>query len=274
MIWDAKDVKLLRESEAENQIASVALSGNGSVVCAVTKAGSIVVLDPASGSCSARYQIKTERPWLGDVDRPFMLEEKELSAVGLTESGKFAVIGAEDRSVLLWDLSAGTEIAKLTGHQYPVKAVAINRTGEWVITASGNALRIYHLPDESPLYKITERTQIASVSMSQQGDLGLSAAGKVINVWSTADGRIIGSLRGHSGRVSYVSLDPAGRFAISCSEDRTLRLWSLSDMSCLGLLNAAASLTRCACNVSHERILAGDSNGQLYFLQHVGAGNR
>ena len=155
-----------------------------------------------------------------------------------------------------------------------VNRIGTNRTGEWVITASGNALRIYHLPDESPLYKITERTQIASVSMSQQGDLGLSAAGKVINVWSTADGRIIGSLRGHSGRVSYVSLDPAGRFAISCSEDRTLRLWSLSDMSCLGLLNAAASLTRCACNVSHERILAGDSNGQLYFLQHVGAGNR
>lgn len=271
MVWDARNVKLLCESKADGTITSVALSGNGSVICAATKSGSILVLDPASGSCLASYQIKKERPWTGDISAPFMLGKEDLSVVGLTENGAVAVIGAEDRSVIVWSLADGAKVTELTGHQYPVNALAVNGSGEWCITGSGNTLRIYRLPNPSPLHKMMERTHIASVSISQKGDVGASAAGKAVNIWSTADGKLIGTLRGHSGRVSCVFLDPAGRFVISCSEDRTLRLWSLSGMSCVGLFNAIVGLECCASNLSQRRILAGDSNGQIYFLQHVSA---
>ncbi len=272
-VWDAHEVKMLRQSKSGNRLNCIALSGNGAVACAATREGALLVLDPASGSCVAKHEIKNERPRGLSASEPFMVQRGDLLAVGLSASGDIAIVGTEDRSAILWNLSAGSAIGQLAGHQYPVGAAAISADGKWCLTGSGNTLRIFRPPNESPLHTITERTHITSVSMSRQGDVGLSAVGKAINIWSIREGRKLGTLSGHSGRVSGVSLDPAGGFAVSCSEDRTLRLWSLSDMSCLGLFNVTAHLTCCACNVSRGRIIAGDSTGRVYFLQYV-AGSR
>ena len=50
---------------------------------------------------------------------------------------------------------------------------------------------------------------------------------KTLKLWDLADGRCLRSLEGHTSYVNSVALSPDGRFALSGSDDRTLKLWAL-----------------------------------------------
>ena len=46
------------------------------------------------------------------------------------------VTGSDDKTVRLWDVSKGTEIANLQGHTQPVNCVAISPDGKTLVSAS------------------------------------------------------------------------------------------------------------------------------------------
>ena len=64
----------------------------------------------------------------------------------------------------------------------------------------------------------------------------LVGATLLIAVLDTGTGETLMDLEGHTGGVKSIDLSPDGRYALSGSDDRTLRLWDLSTGEQLALL--------------------------------------
>jgi WD40 repeat protein len=61
----------------------------------------------------------------------------------------------------------------------------------------------------------------------------LSVPPPASKLWDAATGREVGVLRGHKRGVWCVQFSPVDQVLASCSGDATVRIWALSDRSCL-----------------------------------------
>ncbi|KAK7204805.1 WD40-repeat-containing domain protein [Myxozyma melibiosi] len=66
----------------------------------------------------------------------------------------------------------------------------------------------------------------------------LVAAGTVfgsIDVWSVEKGEVIAVLNGHEGSIFNVQFSKSGDMIVSCSDDRSIRLWDIASETCLAV---------------------------------------
>lgn len=68
-----------------------------------------------------------------------------------------------------------------------------------------------------------------------------------VRVWagSRTPGKALGALRGHTGKVTRVALCGDGTHAASSSEDGTVRVWDVTALSCVKVLEANAGPVLC-----------------------------
>jgi len=78
------------------------------------------------------------------------------------------------------------------------------------------------------------------------------------------------TLLGYSRVVNSVSIASESRFAISTSEDTTLKVWDIDSGMLIANFSAEQELSTCAVVSDGTTIVAGDSSGQVYFLRLEG----
>lgn len=100
-------------------------------------------------------------------------------------------VGLDDKSALLWDANSASQIAKLTGHEGAVTAVAFSPDNKIFATGSDDT---------------------------------------TIRLWSR-DGTSVAVLRGHEGSIQSLAFSPSGRFLVSASRDGTARIWDVKAKS-------------------------------------------
>lgn len=151
-------------------------------------------------------------------------------SVALTPDGHYAVSGADDFTVRVWDLERGAQVHCFQGHNDWIRAVAVSSDNRWAVSASDDqTIRLWDLESST-----------AATVISALGDwpraLAITPDGKRILV--AGDGyniqlRTIGKagafnlLKGHRGAVNAIVVTPGGRHAISGADDRTIRVWEL-----------------------------------------------
>ncbi|MBI3242753.1 MAG: WD40 repeat domain-containing protein [Chloroflexi bacterium] len=241
-LWDVSDLsapKSLGEplTGHADTVWSVAFSPNGKTL--------------ASGSDDT-----TVRLWdVSDPGAPKQLGELltghtgSVLSVAFSPDGKTLASGSDDATVRLWDVSdlgAPKQLGEpLTGHTGSVLSVAFSPDGKTL--ASGSADRTVRLwnvstalntsvPDRStpkplgePLTGHTNR--VSSVAFSPDGATLASGSFGEIRLWdvSTAPKALGEPLTGHTSAVYSVAFNPDGVILASGSDDRTVRLWDVSD---------------------------------------------
>ena len=88
---------------------------------------------------------------------------------------------------------------------------------------------------------------IYSVSFSPDDNYVLARSyygeyNKVVRIWDTKTGQLIGCLEGHTGSVYSASYSPDGKYIVSASSDNTIRIWDAKTRQQVGcLLGGVAS---------------------------------
>ena len=164
----------------------------------------------------------------------------------ISPDGRRLLIGGEDNRAQLLDTSSGEVVLTLEDHQGVVRDAAFSFDGKLIVTgADDQTLKIWSVADGSLIRTMTlpnfSRTanattdevlsalpaEITSVAISSDGTQMLSGSrDHSVKVWETKTGRLLLSLRGHTGPVTSVGFNAKGDMIVSGSEDQTVRIWN------------------------------------------------
>jgi WD40 repeat protein len=100
--------------------------------------------------------------------------------------------------------------------------------------------------------------------MSQDERLLVTGGGdKALNLWNVNTGQLIGRMQAHTSDVEAAAFSPDGKFVVSTSEDRTVRIWSVSNQEHIATLFFQKRGEKYA-GVTFENKAFGDQNSGLF----------
>lgn len=164
-------------------------------------------------------------PIYTDPDSTFL----DLYAVDVSDDGAFVAAGGTDSLVRVWDVASGELLARLEGHEFGIRDLDFDPTGEYIVSG------------------------------------GLR--GEVI-VWDwDAPDPLLRPLKGHTQTISGVNFSPDSSTVLSGSLDFTIRVWDIETAFEVRRYELDAvtlqSVQSVAFNPDGELILSGQIDGTL-----------
>jgi WD domain, G-beta repeat len=187
-LWDVATGRQLRDYPGHtNWVTAVAFAPDGRRVLSGSYDQTLRLWDMESGRLLRVLAGHTER----------------VKSVAFAPDGRRAVSGGYDRTVRLWDCEAGREVGRYRGHGHWVLSVAFAPDGRHVLSGGyDRSLRLWRVPRKPAGW--------------------LAGLGRLVR-----GGGEVRRFLGHAHAVTGVAFCPDGRFALSGSTDRTLRLWDV-----------------------------------------------
>ncbi|TFJ86695.1 hypothetical protein NSK_001783 [Nannochloropsis salina CCMP1776] len=175
----------------------------------------------------------TWRLWDVESGQELLLQDghyKETHAIAFQGDGALVVTGDYAGIGHVWDLRSGKSIYQLHGHTEKVLCADWSPSGYQIATGSSeNVVKIWDVRRRQNIYTLPAHSAlVAAVKYAPDDGEFLATAsfdGKA-KVWGMRDFRLLRTLEGHEGRVVGVDWTPDGRRLVSCSHDRTFKVWA------------------------------------------------
>jgi len=298
-LWELATGQCLRTLEGHtNWVHSVAISADGRFALSGSSDKTIRLWELATGKClrtleghtssvssvvissDERFALsgsgdKTLRLWelaTGKCLRTLEGHTDEVISVAISPDGLFALSGSGDKTLRLWTISLSGEIAPFIVAQ-PQSALEIFKT-----TSDFKAL----LAEAEDSLKSSD-IRAAAQSLTYARKLpGYKLSTEALELW-----RMVGKygirkrfssawlskiLRDHISTVTSVVFSLDGRFALSGSADKTLRLWDLATGQCLRILEGHTELVHSVAISADGRFALSGSNDQYLRLWDLATG--
>jgi WD40 repeat protein len=164
--------------------------------------------------------------------RTFDGQAEEVCCVAFNPDGKTLAAGITDKTIKVWDLATGNDIATLDGHSDNIGSVVFSPDGKTLASRRFGAktIKLWSLATGERTATLKGHTDaVESVAFSPDGKtLASGSDDKTIELWDVATGRNIATLKGHADPVVSVAYCPDGKSLISASKDKTIRLWDVA----------------------------------------------
>eukprot|EP00917_Polyrhabdina_sp_WS-2016_P010581 GHVP01023310.1.p1 GENE.GHVP01023310.1~~GHVP01023310.1.p1 ORF type:complete len:903 (-),score=156.31 GHVP01023310.1:3081-5747(-) len=117
-----------------------------------------------------------------------------------------------------------------------------------------------------PQWRVLAHTKIITdVTFSPNDKLvATSSADKSAKVWSSEDGTLLGTCKGHNRSVNCVRFSPAEQVLATASKDCTVKLWNITDFQCLRTIHGhTKGISALSFFPNALQILTGSTDGLI-----------
>lgn len=213
-------------------VKSIAVSRDGKWFVCGSHDGTIKICNLETGECRSTLEGHTDA----------------VKAVGITSDGKYVVSGAGDHTLRVWDAISGEHLRTKDFGDGLVLCLAVSNDGSRV--ASGHArstenIEVLNLKDLSRIWHVRETgsadTGVTKSIAINREQIATAMWGGEIMLWHIATGECLATLRGHSDIPNSIKITSDGRFCVSGSKDKTVKVWDLETQTCVGTLEGHQS---------------------------------
>jgi small GTP-binding protein len=216
---------------------------------------------------------------LAVLERMLSGHEDWVRSVTVSPDGTWAVSGADDWTVRIWQLETGACLGTLQGHAGEVNSVAITPDGKRILSASDDkSVRVWDASSGRELAKLDGHTNVVwSVVALQDNARALSGgfAGP-LRLWALASGKCLKTIycgTGGADDVFSAAIDPAGARALSGHRDGRVQLWSLETGQCLATLKGHSNIVKSVQVTPDGRFAVSGSDDKTVKVWDLEAGN-
>ncbi|MCA9225145.1 MAG: PD40 domain-containing protein, partial [Planctomycetales bacterium] len=150
-------------------------------------------------------------------------------AIAFSPDGQQLASASYDKSVRLWDVETGKEIAKFDGHTAAARCVAFSPDGKRLVSGSSDrTAMVWDIDTHKAIATVTGHTgAVRGVSYSPDGQqFATGSEDNSIRIWDANSGQQLRELSGHENMVWCVAYSPRGATLVSGGFDRSVRLWN------------------------------------------------
>ncbi len=200
-----------------------------------------------------------------------------INAIAVNDS--IVATGGEDRSIRLWQLDTGKQIAVLIGHRKSICTLAIHPIRTDLLYSSGRdgMIKLWQLDRAIKLCSIDSQQAIVNhLAISHDGRLLITAGSdRTIKIWDPNTHTQLNSLRQHRLAVNAVAFNPIitheVKFA-SVGRDRQVMLWDLDRSIPLAILTAHTQAVKALAFSPDGKFLATGGDDGSILIWHVDRG--
>jgi WD40 repeat protein len=161
-----------------------------------------------------------------------------ITSVAFDSRGQMVAAGALDGTVRVWARNRSVPTATLIGHTAAVRGISFCPDGQHLVSCSDDGtLRVWETSSGHCLATLRGHREgvIAGAFVRERAGLGehpiLSASRDgLVKLW-TREGRMVATLGGHDGPINDMRMlrgrDTGSPAAVTCSDDGTVRTWSV-----------------------------------------------
>jgi guanine nucleotide-binding protein subunit beta-2-like 1 protein len=168
--------------------------------------------------------------------------------LAISSDGQFALSASWDKTVRLWDLTAGVTTRSFIGHTGDVLSVSFSADNRQIVTGSRDkSIKLWNTLGECK-YTITEDCHtewVSCVRFSPNTSNPVIVSGgwdKLVKVWNLSNCKLRTNHIGHKGYINTVTVSPDGSLCASGGKDGVTMLWDLNDRKHLYSLEAGSEI--------------------------------
>jgi WD40 repeat protein len=269
-IWDANTGELLQtKSGHQGRIRSLAFSPSGKLLVSASHDRTIKLWDVATGKCTKTWYGHTDWVWSAIFcqdertiisaadDRTILIWDTRTSESHLLNNPDTAwiwtiaahphlpilAVAGTSQQIELWQLDDRSRDTTLVGHQQRIRALAFNSTGERLASCCDDrTIKLWDLDRRECLHTFVGHTKeiraLTFIPPSATTPELLASAGDDLRIglWNTTTGECVGILEGHDRGIWSLCYSHKLQLLYSCSEDETIRYWSIETFTCVRTL--------------------------------------
>ena len=214
----------------------------------------------------------------GTLIKKFVGHSDALYALALSPDGKVLATGGYDQKIKLWDIDSGKAKATLKGHNGSVNALSFRPDGK--VLASASADRTIKLWDPAKGTRLDTfsqplKEQFAVAFAADGKSLFAGGADNRIRQWqisakaSEGSNPILETKFAHEGAVLRLVTSPDGKYLVSTSSDKTIKIWDPAHVTQLLQLETQSDWASGVTWLSLSRIVAVRQDGSFVMYDAV-----
>jgi WD40 repeat protein len=188
----------------------------------------------------------------------------KFTSISVSPNAKYAISGSEDHLCIVWDLESGLQINSFYERfEYSDKWPRANILSDCkrAYYSTGTKCIIWNIEAGEPITILN----VENISITADCKKAISFSDKNCIIWDLETGIPVKTLLGHTDNISFVSISPDGRRAISGSYNETCILWDLDSGKPLRTLTGITGCTNLL-RMTHDEKLAITLSNDGYFI--------
>lgn len=196
-----------------------------------------------------------------------------IHALAFSPDNESLISAGEDKTIYIWDVVRGGELAKINRHSSSIKALTLSPNGSFI--ASGDThgiIKIWNLKTKQEIHNINAHSRpVNSLDWSPDNKILVSGShDHSIKLWNPKKGEEICTLGQHSKPINSVAFSPNGKLIASGSDDNKIKVWDVQTRSSVAVLDGhTKEVTSVAFSSDGQTLLSGSKDKTVRYWQRI-----